>query len=103
VSEPPVLWPNQTPEDLKRLIVLKWKADGASGAMMLLQKYEKLRLHTDNHTQAELENLAGVLFLELNRPSEAKDYFNAALKHDPSLPSARRNLENMERRYDQQY
>jgi tetratricopeptide (TPR) repeat protein len=89
------LWPCPVLEDVKRLAVLRIKAGEPQQALATLHDHEPRWRKADSRTAAEMENLAGAAHLMLGQTKRAAERFRAALKLDPTLQSAMKNLERL--------
>jgi O-antigen ligase len=89
------LWSCPVLEDVKRLVVLRIKAGEPHRALATLQDHEPRWRNADSRAAAEMENLAGATHLMLGQTEQAAERFRSALRLDPTLQSARKNLERL--------
>lgn len=89
------LWPRLTPAEIKRLAVLQYRAGRPRDALHTIRSYKKTWHATDTITISEIENIEGAICLAMGDEPEAAKWFRAALKKNPRLESARRNLEKL--------
>ena len=84
-------------EELMQTVVLLVRVGKLDSAQTLLAEFERRCARVQAGWTAEWENLAGALLLRRQQPQAAAQRFRRALKMNPALESARRNLDNLER------
>lgn len=90
------LWPDSaTVKDVNRLGVLHLYAGSPSAAEAALRTYQEVWTQSEGHERAQMENLSGAVALSLGQTGKAEAKFREALRHDPGLESARRNLRSL--------
>lgn len=96
------LWPGSFSDaDYYRLCALKTMTGDAAGAEWLSRRFRDRaakRGKTETEWTPEWANLRGGALLSLGRFDEARDCFEDALRRNPGLESARRNLESVRQR-----
>lgn len=90
------LFPRLSIDELKRLAVLQLQAGDAKGADDTLVRYGRIWSAAPAETAAIFENLRGAVALSKGDKEKAAFWFRSALERDPSLASARRNLEELQ-------
>jgi len=89
------LWRDPSPNEIKRLAVLQLQSGDPRRAQDTLRLYKRKWTAADSKTVAEIENLAGGIWLVLGDGQKAAKWFRSALDKNPELESARRNLEGL--------
>jgi len=89
------LWGDPSPDEIKRLAVLQLQSGNPKAAADTIWRYWPQWIEADAKTVAEIENVGGTSLLILNEKQEAAKWFRAALKNNPALESAKRNLESL--------
>ncbi len=93
------LFPRLTMEEIKRLAVLQYHAGELGRAEDTLRRYGRIwSIATNAETVATFENLCGAIALARGNTEQARQWFQSALARDPSLESARRNLDGLQAR-----
>lgn len=90
------LWPDNRIESVSRLAVLHLKAENPIAALRVLQRHSNQRPGHARTLPAEFDNLMGAAYLKVGDLKAAGEWFKLALKKNPSLESARKNLQGLE-------
>ena len=96
------LFPRLSREDIQRLVVMQFQSGEYPVAEETLTHYSRILYRSSNQEQSEVDNLMGAILLSQGKSGDARWWFQAALKKNPSLESARRNLEELERSSEMQ-
>jgi len=89
------LWPQHDLGSVQRLATLHLRAGDAAAAYRVLEHYESRYVHDAESLPGEYDNLAGAILLTLGERDAAEQRFRDALRKQPDLESARRNLQQL--------
>lgn len=89
------LWGGPSALDIKRLALLQLRSGDPKRAHETLRVHRRTWVDADPRTVAEIENLAGGIWLVRGDREQAARWFRAALRRNPELESARRNLDGL--------
>jgi len=87
------LWPQHDLVLVQRLATLHLRAGDAAAAHLVLEHYESRYVDNPENLPGEYDNLAGAILLTLGEQDAAEQRFREALRKQPDLESARRNLD----------
>ena len=86
------LWPHHGPASVQRLATLYLRAGDTVAAYRVLKHYEST-VEKPGSLAAEYDNLAGAILVSLGKREAAEKRFRDALRKQPDLESAQRNLD----------
>ena len=89
------LWPDHDVTTVLRLATLHLRAGDAAEAHRVIEGYESRHVHDLERLPGEFDNLVGAILLALGERTTAERRFRNALKKQPDLESARRNLDQV--------
>ena len=81
--------------NVQRIVTLYFRAGMVDKAWRVLHWYEASVAKPNDILPAEFENLAGAILMRLGKYDLAEGRFRTALQKNPSLESARRNLNGL--------
>jgi len=90
------LWPPPSLDDVQRLATLYVRAGNPAAARAVLSAFEAKPGFSAAEMSAEYHNLAGAAAMMDGDYEEAEDRFLRALKRQPGLQSARKNLDRLQ-------
>lgn len=96
LSEKLRLWPPQTLQEVQRHAVLYLLADRPKACLDALEHWHPVWRRFSDHDQAMLWNIRGAAYLKRQEVSAAEQAFQYALRLNPQLESARKNLKRLE-------
>jgi tetratricopeptide (TPR) repeat protein len=89
------LWPDQRPAFIQRLASLYIRLGRPGDAVRVIASHERRTFADETARSAAYDNTAGAAWLLWGDRDEAERRFESALRKDPGLLSARRNLEQL--------
>lgn len=89
------LWADHDIGSVQRLATLYLRAGRARDGLRALQGYETNHVSTGDVLPAEYDNLRGSILLVMGDRVAAEESFRSALRKNPQLRSARRNLDQL--------
>jgi len=96
-GEAALLVSNQYPiKSVQRILTLYVLANDMSGALRFLEHFEATTQFDGKKTPAKYDNITGAIFLRTGDSMRAKKRFQSALKKNPHLESAQRNISSLQ-------